>query len=112
MQVRVTEAGLSELRKTQSSIVELSAGEISPTEIWVDVTMLFPPLVPNLSSPFENLKMFLICHGDPPFPRSLDVCDGQFSAAVSLPPVFVAYPATRIEAWPSAAGSQHRLARR
>src|SRR2546429_322691 len=67
-EVSITEVDSAEVGSTEVSSAETTLdedvgyAEISPAEVWIDIKMLCPPLVPCLHPLFEDVKMFLVCH--------------------------------------------------
>ena len=52
--------GVTKVGVTKIGITEF--GEVADAEVRPYFRMLFPPLIPNISSLFEYIKMFLVCH--------------------------------------------------
>ena len=61
-QDRVAEVRFVEVRLAEVRLREVGFGELRPTEIWNDVGIVLPPLIPLLDPLLEDCEMFRVRH--------------------------------------------------
>ncbi len=62
VKISLAEVGSAEIDSAVGNKDEIGIAEVGLTEVWLDISMLLPPLVPYLHPLIKDVKMLLVCH--------------------------------------------------